>query len=70
MKPAPLWEVIRAHIVATLCYTNGDVARAAEILEIGRTTLYRKLEEFEIEHRRERHTVETVVIDGKAIGAG
>ena len=38
-----------AVIEATLDYTNGDNSRAARLLNIGRKTLYRKLEQFEAE---------------------
>ena len=40
----PLKELERQHILAVLQYTNGSRNRAAEILGIGRKTLYRKLQ--------------------------
>jgi two-component system NtrC family response regulator len=41
---APLKEVERQHILAVLQFTGGSRQRAAEILGIGRKTLYRKLQ--------------------------
>jgi two-component system NtrC family response regulator len=40
----PLKEVERQHILAVLDYVKGSRTRAAEILGIGRKTLYRKLQ--------------------------
>lgn len=42
--PATLDEVERQHILATLRYTEGNKLRAAELLGIGRYSLYRKAE--------------------------
>ena len=42
--PATLVEVERQHILATLRYTDGNKLRAAELLGIGRYSLYRKAE--------------------------
>ena len=39
----PLKAVERQHILAVLQYVDGSRTRAAEILGIGRKTLYRKL---------------------------
>ncbi len=47
--PATMDEVERAVIDATLDYTEGDKSRAARLLNIGRKTLYRKLEQAENE---------------------
>jgi DNA-binding NtrC family response regulator len=47
--PSTLDAVERQLIEATLDYTNGDKARAARTLGIGRKTLYRKLEEYQQE---------------------
>lgn len=44
----PLKEVERRTIVAALTYTKGDRLKAAHLLGIGRTTLYRKLKEYRI----------------------
>ncbi|MBK9312922.1 MAG: sigma 54-interacting transcriptional regulator [Acidobacteria bacterium] len=44
--PLSLEEVERLVINRTLVYTNGDKAKAARLLGIGRKTLYRKLEEY------------------------
>jgi DNA-binding NtrC family response regulator len=44
----PLNEVERRAILEALEYTRGDRAVAAHLLRIGRTTLYRKLKEYEI----------------------
>jgi DNA-binding NtrC family response regulator len=44
----PLIEVERRAILKALEYTRGDRALAAQLLGIGRTTLYRKLKEYEM----------------------
>ena len=41
--PPPLAEVERRHILEVVEYTQGDLTAAAHILDIGKTTLYRKL---------------------------
>jgi two-component system, NtrC family, response regulator AtoC len=45
--PATMDEVERLVIDATLDYTQGDKSRASRLLNIGRKTLYRKLEQME-----------------------
>jgi transcriptional regulator with PAS, ATPase and Fis domain len=45
----PLSEVERQAILQALQYTKGDRVMAAHLLEIGRTTLYRKLKEYQME---------------------
>ena len=47
--PATMEEIERQVIAATLDYTEGDKSRAARLLNIGRKTLYRKLEQYETE---------------------
>lgn len=47
--PTPMEEIERRVIEATLEYTDGDKSQAARLLEIGRKTLYRKLEQYERE---------------------
>jgi len=44
----PLDVLERRAIIHALEYTKGDRAVAAHLLGIGRTTLYRKLKEYEI----------------------
>lgn len=44
----PLSEIERQAIVGALEYTKGDRAVAAHLLGIGRTTLYRKLKEYQL----------------------
>ena len=44
----PLIEMERRAILRALEYTNGDRGVAAHLLGIGRTTLYRKLKEYEL----------------------
>lgn len=44
--PATMEEVEKQVIEAMLDYTNGDKSRAARLLNIGRKTLYRKLEQY------------------------
>lgn len=43
-----LKEVEKAHIQNVLIYTNGNKTKAAELLDIGLTTLYNKLKEYEL----------------------
>jgi two-component system repressor protein LuxO len=43
----PLWQVERAAIVKALAACNGNVTRAAALLEIGASTLYRKKAELD-----------------------
>ncbi|MGB7209339.1 MAG: sigma 54-interacting transcriptional regulator [Pyrinomonadaceae bacterium] len=45
--PASMDEIERMVIDATLDYTEGDKSRASRLLNIGRKTLYRKLEQME-----------------------
>jgi DNA-binding NtrC family response regulator len=47
--PSTLDEVERLQIMATLRYTEGNKLRAAEILGIGRYSLYRKAERLGID---------------------
>lgn len=47
--PSTLDEVERQHIIATLRYTEGNKLRAAELLGIGRYSLYRKAERLGID---------------------
>jgi DNA-binding NtrC family response regulator len=45
----PLPEVEKQAILEALRYTKGDRGTAASLLGIGRTTLYRKLKEYQLE---------------------
>jgi len=45
--PASMEEIEKQVIDATLDYTEGDKSRASRLLNIGRKTLYRKLEQYE-----------------------
>ncbi len=47
--PSAMDEIEKQVIAATLDYTDGDKSRAARLLNIGRKTLYRKLELYEAE---------------------
>jgi DNA-binding NtrC family response regulator len=47
--PQTLEEVERNHILTTLRYTRGNKLRAAELLGIGRYSLYRKAERLGID---------------------
>lgn len=47
--PVPLSELEKRAILGALQYTKGDRAVAAQMLGIGRTTLYRKIKEFQLE---------------------
>lgn len=44
--PSSMDEIERRAIQATLDYTSGDKTRAARLLNIGRKTIYRKLEQY------------------------
>jgi DNA-binding NtrC family response regulator len=44
----PLYEVERRAIQHALVHTKGDRTEAASLLGIGRTTLYRKLKEYQM----------------------
>lgn len=46
--PAPMAEMEKRHILRMLEHTGGNKTEAARLLEIGLTTLYRKLEEYGI----------------------
>lgn len=45
--PSAMDEIEKQAIEATMDYTKGDKSRAARLLNIGRKTLYRKLEQYE-----------------------
>lgn len=47
--PAPIEDIEKQVIEATLALTDGDKSQAARMLNISRKTLYRKLEQFESE---------------------
>jgi DNA-binding NtrC family response regulator len=47
--PSAMDEIEKQVIEATLDYTEGDKSHAARLLNIGRKTLYRKLEQYESE---------------------
>jgi transcriptional regulator with GAF, ATPase, and Fis domain len=49
--PSAMDEIEKQVIMATLDYTAGDKSRAARLLGIGRKTLYRKIDEYEIADR-------------------
>jgi DNA-binding NtrC family response regulator len=44
--PSSMDEIEKRVIEETLKYTDGDKSQAARLLNIGRKTLYRKLEQF------------------------
>jgi transcriptional regulator with PAS, ATPase and Fis domain len=50
--PIPMAAMERQAIVGALAYTKGDRAVAAQMLGIGRTTLYRKIKEYQLEPDR------------------
>jgi DNA-binding NtrC family response regulator len=45
--PSTMDEIEQQAIEATLDYTSGDKSRAAKLLNIGRKTIYRKLEQYD-----------------------
>ena len=52
----PLAEMERVHILKAIEFTKGDMSTAAEMLGIGRTTLYRKMKSYR-RQRREMHAI-------------
>jgi len=48
-------EIERHAIEATLDYTSGDKTRAARLLNIGRKTIYRKLEQYKASENPPNH---------------
>jgi DNA-binding NtrC family response regulator len=55
----PLHELEKRAILEAIEFTNGDRATAATLLGIGRTTLYRKMKEYNLEiEPRARHNVQ------------
>jgi transcriptional regulator with GAF, ATPase, and Fis domain len=53
--PSSLDEIERQAIEATLDYTSGDKTRAAKLLNIGRKTIYRKLDQYNGKARNTAH---------------
>lgn len=49
--PSAMDEIEKQVIEATLAYTDGDKSSAARLLNIGRKTLYRKLEQYDADGR-------------------
>ncbi|MEP7036811.1 MAG: helix-turn-helix domain-containing protein, partial [Acidobacteriota bacterium] len=45
--PATMEEIEKKAIELALDYTDGDKSRASRLLNIGRKTLYRKLEQYQ-----------------------
>jgi DNA-binding NtrC family response regulator len=55
----PLHELEKRAILEAISYTNGDRATAATLLGIGRTTLYRKMKEYNLEiESRARYNIQ------------
>ncbi len=48
IKLKPLWEIERNAIITTLKYFNGNRNHTAQLLQISRNTLYRKIHEYNI----------------------
>src|SRR5438105_2699900 len=53
--PSSMDEIERQAIEATLDYTSGDKTRAAKLLNIGRKTIYRKLDHYSGKPRNSAH---------------
>ena len=49
IEPLSLAEVEKRHIIRALQWTGGNIQQAAKLLQIGRTTLYSKLAEYNIQ---------------------
>jgi transcriptional regulator of acetoin/glycerol metabolism len=45
-RPIPMADVEAQAIIHALGFASGDHSKAAQLLEIGRTTIYRKMKEF------------------------
>jgi two-component system response regulator HydG len=56
--PSSMEEIERQAIEATLDYTSGDKTRAAKLLDIGRKTIYRKLDQYNGKHRESQNDPE------------
>ena len=50
MSPAPMENIEKESILEALNSTAGNVKKAAELLQMNRRTLYRKLEKFGIDY--------------------
>ncbi|MBS4959907.1 MAG: sigma 54-interacting transcriptional regulator [Clostridiales bacterium] len=55
MSPAPMENIEKESILEALNSTAGNVKKAAELLQMNRRTLYRKLEKFGIDYNSIRH---------------
>lgn len=53
--PKSQTDVLRELIINTLRHTQGNRKRAAEILMMGRTTLFRKIRDLEIQEKEWRN---------------
>jgi transcriptional regulator of acetoin/glycerol metabolism len=64
----PLREIKKAVILAAVEQLDGNVLLAAEKLDIGKTTLYRKLKEYGMakQRRRKRKTTKRVTRTSRA----
>ncbi len=60
----PLREIEREHIQRVLDATNWNKKRSARVLEIGRETLYRKIDEFNLVPLAQRQAGESPVLQG------
>lgn len=45
--PKPLWKIEKSHIESSIDHCNGNVTRAAALLEVSPSTLYRKRTEWD-----------------------
>lgn len=61
MQPPSMCEVERAAIIDMLYYTLGDKERAADLLMIGRSTLYRKIRDYDVGPAEYERTMGAVV---------
>ncbi len=59
-----LEQVEKQHIINVINDTQGNVTNAAKILDIGRNTLYRKLEKYNIDCSKMEHCSEMERMDG------
>jgi len=49
---APLWQIEKEAIERTLAYCDGNVKKAAEILEVNKSTIHRQLQRWGVKTKK------------------
>jgi len=49
---APLWQIEKEAIERTLAYCDGNVQKAAEILEVNKSTIHRQLQRWNVKTKK------------------